>query len=208
MKIERVGFVDIAQARDFANLHIQAFPGFFLTQMGSNFLTLLYTHYLQSEQCVCITATDEMVSPPLKGLAVAIRKPSVFYKKLCGRHWFSFGIRALPSLLKNPFFVAKKLLSAVFYRGDQVVSLDAENTVLLCTISVSPMEQSRGVGRQLLREVEAWAAESAAAFVYLITDRDSNAEVNSFYRKNGYKLEFTIKKSGNRIMNSYIKHLR
>nr|NLU58817.1 GNAT family N-acetyltransferase [Pseudomonas sp. BIGb0427] len=80
--------------------------------------------------------------------------------------------------------------------------------MLLSTISVSPQAQGQGVGRQLLQEVEAWAAESGAAFVYLTTDRDANVEVNGFYQRNGYVLESTLKKSGNRIMNRYIKRLR
>lgn len=208
MKLERVRLVDSAQVQAFADLHVQAFPGFFLSQLGPKFLALLYTHYLQSEQCACILASDDSAGRAPKGLAVAIRQPSLFYKDLFAKHWLAFALRALPSLLKNPLFVAKKLWAAVFYRGDQVESLDAENAVLLSTISVSPQAQGQGVGRQLLQEVEAWAAESGAAFVYLTTDRDANVEVNGFYQRNGYVLESTLKKSGNRIMNRYIKRLR
>lgn len=208
MKLERVRLVDNAQAQAFAELHGQAFPGFFLSQLGSRFLTLLYTHYLQSERCICIVAIDDGLGQAPKGLAVAIRHPSLFYKELFAKHWLAFAWRALPSLLKNPLFVAKKLWSAVFYRGDQVESIEAENAVLLSTISVSPVAQGQGVGRRLLQEIECCANESGSAFVYLTTDRDANVEVNEFYQRNGYVLESTIKKSGNRIMNRYIKHLR
>nr|NLU58816.1 hypothetical protein [Pseudomonas sp. BIGb0427] len=68
---------------------------------------MLYTHYLQSEQCACILASDDSAGRAPKGLAVAIRQPSLFYKDLFAKHWLAFALRALPSLLKNPLFVAK-----------------------------------------------------------------------------------------------------
>ncbi|QXH37112.1 GNAT family N-acetyltransferase [Pseudomonas muyukensis] len=208
MKLERQVWRDDSQARVFAELHIRAFPGFFLSQLGVGFLTLLYSHYLRSEQCYCVAAYDESRPDLPLGLVVAIHQPSLFYKALFAQHRFAFAWRAVPSLLKQPLFVARKLFAAVFYRGDQVESLESERAVLLSTISVAPEAQGRGLGKKLLQCVDEWTHDVDGAFVYLTTDRDANEQVNAFYQSNGYVLESTLKKSGGRYMNRYVKHVR
>lgn len=208
MNIDRATEADSGSIRDLVALHVAAFPGFFLTSLGPKFLSLLYSSYLSSPDCICLIARDieKSGASPL-GVAVAIKNPPEFYKGLLRSQGLKFLLRAIPSLLKNPSVVARKLASALFYKGDASDEVDTRNAVLLSTISVSPGAQGLGVGKKLLERVEIHALQSSAEFVYLMTDRDGNSAVNSFYLKNGYLLDAVLPKGGKRFMNRYIKKL-
>lgn len=208
MNIQRATSADSNSVRYLVNLHIAAFPGFFLTSLGPRFLSHLYKNYLSSSACICLVArsSEDLNAHPV-GVAVVIANPSTFYKGLLKTQGIKFFFCALPSLLRNPGIVVKKLASALFYKGDANEDVDTSNAVLLSTISVSPDAQGLGVGRKLLEGIEQFAQQSKFDFIYLTTDRDGNAAVNTFYLRNGYALDAVLSKSGNRFMNRYIKKL-
>ncbi|MBK5355072.1 GNAT family N-acetyltransferase [Pseudomonas sp. TH41] len=208
MNVKKISTPDPDLVRSLVDLHIAAFPDFFLSSLGEGFLSVLYSNYLSSPNCACLVAfdTDGQGKKPI-GSAVAIGNPSLFYKELLKKQWLKFSIRAIPSLLKKPGLVARKLVSAIFYRGDASSEFNTANAVLLSTISVSPEAQGQGVGKKLLENVESFANESRFDFVYLMTDQDENSAVNSFYLNNGYRLESTVLKGGGRHMNRYMKQL-
>lgn len=208
MNIQRATSADADSVSYLVNLHIAAFPGFFLTSLGPRFLSVLYKNYLSSSACICLIARNaEGVNADPVGVAVAIVNPSSFYKGLLRTQGIKFFFCAIPSLLRNPGTVIKKLASALFYKGDASKEVDTSNAVLLSTISVSPDAQGLGVGRDLLEGVEQFSNQSKFDFIYLTTDRDGNEAVNTFYLKNGYALDAVLSKSGNRFMNRYIKKL-
>lgn len=208
MNIERITGENLSFTKELVDLHVSAFPGFFLTSLGPGFLSLLYSSYLQSRDCICLIATDthRFERSPL-GVVVGIINPPIFYSQLLRSKWLYFLIRSIPGMLNNPLIVARKLLSALFYKGDGSRSILANNALLVSTISVAPESQGSGVGKELLDSIEYHARLANLDFIYLITDRDNNVAVNSFYLKSGYTLDAVLTKEGSRFMNRYIKKL-
>ncbi|MER1940092.1 GNAT family N-acetyltransferase [Castellaniella sp. FW104-16D08] len=113
-------------------------------------------------------------------------------------------IYAVPSLVKSPKVVFKKLFSALNYRGDKIVSL--EGGTLLSSIGVLPEAQGKSVGRALLEAFEVEAFSKGSSYIYLITDATDNDTVNNFYKKYQYSIESTFLQSGGRRMYRYIKY--
>jgi hypothetical protein len=73
----------------------------------------------------------------------------------------------------------------------------------LLSICVDPINTEKGNGTLLLSKFEEIAFEFSD-LISLTTDADGNDAVNSFYTKNGYKLQNSFFQ-GRRKMNYYIK---
>ncbi|MFJ4055427.1 GNAT family N-acetyltransferase [Pseudomonas sp. NPDC089743] len=209
MRVERLVSPRLEHLTALSKLHVRAFPGFFLSSLGERFLNLLYKSYIEAEDCACFASfreTDGEVE--IIGSIVVISKPAYFYKSIFRANGLRFAVYAIPSLLKNTLTVAKKLFSAVFYRGDADHDPEFSDAGLIASICVSPDAQGLGVGREMLKYAEGWAADRKLNAVFLLTDKDHNDAVNLFYVKNGYELNSVLKKSGGRLMNRYIKFFK
>lgn len=209
MRVERLTVADDNQIRALVNLHIEAFPNFFLSSLGTGFLSVLYRSYLDDSHCACfVSYTQSQGAEKIVGSMVLLAQPASFYSATFRRKGMKFAIYAVPSLLRNTIPVAKKLISAIFYRGDVDDSSDFAGAGLISSICVSPEARGLGLGREMLKLGEAWANENNLKKIFLLTDRDNNDGVNLFYSQRGYKLHSVIKKSGKRFMNRYIKVLK
>jgi ribosomal protein S18 acetylase RimI-like enzyme len=186
---------------ELARIHVAAFPGFFLTTLGKTFLMELYGQFVQSRNCICLLAENN--KGHIGGFVVGSVTPDTFFRDLLKRRWFAFGTLAFPALCAQPFFVARKLAAALFYTGDKPVSI--ERAALLSSIAITPDSTGFGIGTLLLQSFCQEVAAQELDHVYLITDRDGNEGVNRFYVNNGFSLESTFLKAGNRFMNRYLR---
>ncbi len=59
-------------------------------------------------------------------------------------------------------------------------------SVLVEDVAVAPAWQGKGIGRQLLTAISAWAVSQGASRVQLIADRN-NAPALAFYQKTGFQ---------------------
>lgn len=185
------------------NIHISAFQGFFLTLLGPRFLKSLYMAFLKREYGilrVAITAEGEVM-----GFAAGTVLPQSFFSQLRKEQWLSFFFKALPSLLKKPTIVVKKLYFALFYKGDEPASLS--NVSLLSSIAVSPDMAGQSVGRLLITDFEAQVKRAGSRALYLTTDKVSNDKVVFFYERAGYQVECEFKQPSGREMLRLIKYL-
>lgn len=197
MKVRNADFDDVAAV---VEIHIQAFPGFFLTLLGRAFLHELYAGFLRHPSGILLLAER---SGQVIGFAAGTSAPDIFFPSLRRRRALHFLLRALPAVLRNPMLVIRKLYGALFYRGDQPVAL--ENGALLSSIGVLPAAMGQDTGRILLEQFEAQAYARGVRFVYLTTDEANNARVNAFYRKCGYRQEGRFMQQKNRPMLRYVK---
>jgi len=181
------------------DLHLAAFSGFFLSFLGSRFLLELYRGFLAEPAAVLLVASAD--SKPL-GFVAGAAKPAKFFSRLLLRRWYAFVWAAIPALLRQPGRVAPKLLSALTYRGDLP---PLRRAALLSSIAVAPEAAGKGVGKRLVEAFCARAAELGCGSVYLLTDRDDNPRVNSFYLSTGFTLEGQIKKDDQRWLNRYVR---
>lgn len=193
----------IADERDIdavANVHLAAFPGFFLTSLGQKFLSEMYRGFLNHPSGIFFVAEE---GGEVMGFAAGTSAPAAFFSELRRRRSLCFLLWALPALLRHPKVVIQKLLSAIFYRGDKPIGL--EGGALLSSIGVRPDVVGKSVGKRLLHDFENEAFRRGVDFVYLTTDEAGNDRVNKFYKNNGYLVESRFCQGASRTMLRYIK---
>lgn len=182
--------------RKLSKLHTRAFPDFFLTQLGVNFLDALYKGYLSDERSGIIVAEN---NGRLAGfIAYSYDYPN-FYKGLMKKHLLRFAVCSMGAALRHPSFI-KRLLGA-FKKSDSVVK--SEKYVELASICVDPRIGNHGIGSKLIDHLKGMVDLDKYAYINLETDAVNNDAVNRFYVKNGFKLARTYFSAEGRKMNEY-----
>lgn len=183
--------------KEVVDIHMQAFPDFFLTFLGPGFLKEFYKSFLYDDHGIGFVAIE---NSRILGAIVGPFKPTGYFKRLLCRKWYAFCFASIGAVLKKPT-VVKRLFRAVFYRGQ---APQGKNRALLSSIAVSPDAQRKGVGKALVMKwLDAVGARGGKG-AFLTTDTENNNVVNSFYHSLGWKLESTYETSEGRKMNRYI----
>jgi ribosomal protein S18 acetylase RimI-like enzyme len=191
---------DIKQA---VNVHMAAFPSFFLTFLGPKFLMHFYRSFREDPAGIGFVAVDPQTRAVV-GVVVGPLVPDGYFKRLLKRKWWAFCLASLKAVLKKPS-ICKRLFRAVFYRGEVP---EGPKRALLSSIAVSPDCQKGGVGRAL---VNRWVQEVAArggTGCFLTTDADGNEKVNAFYQRLGWTVESAFTTPEGRRMNRYIHNIK
>ena len=189
-----------ADLDDVVQIHLRAFPGFFLTSLGKGFIYELYKDFLLNKYSICKVIEINTI---IQGFAIGTLKPEFLFRKLLFQKGFILLFFTLKAFFKNPRTLLRKLFYAVKYRGEFPSGFN--RPTLLSSIGINPKSETKGIGSLLIEEFCKEAYSKGADVVYLITDRDFNDRVNSFYLKNGFQLETIIEKPNGRKMNRYIK---
>lgn len=188
---------DKTAVKDIAKLHMSAFPTFFLTQLGSGFLELLYEGFIEDPRSGILVSTDE--TGLIQGFLAYSTDYSGFFKHLVKKHLLAFAWYAALAALRHPSF-SLRLLRA-FEKSDEVARPEAY--VELSSIAVRPNCESRGVGRSLITHLIGMVDFETYEYISLETDAENNDDVNRFYQNNGFKLERTYSTKEGRKMNEY-----
>lgn len=179
---------------DIADIHIKAFPGFFLTAMGKSFVREYYRAVLEFPENLCFVATEEERTV---GFVVGFGNPPAFYTFYKKRRVRLISL-VLRAILTNP-----GLLGRVLVNLKRVSSVEGSSSeVELSSVGVEPSLTGTGVGRSLIQAFVNLARERGYQSIYLTTDAEENDRVNLFYIKQGFILERTFL-SGSRKMNQY-----
>lgn len=180
-------------------LHIDAFPNFFLTKMGYSFVMSYYQIVLNFPDRIALVAESKGI---ILGFIVGFGNPSSFYS-----FYKKHKLRLIPliilSVLKNPLLIKQIIINVGRVSGFESSAHDIE----ISSIAVSPKKQDMKIGKNLLLKfLDVAREQSIYNNVFLTTDSYNNEIVNSFYQKQ----EFILKESfwrGNRKMNLYFKAL-
>lgn len=183
-------------------IHTESFAGFFLTSLGTKFLTRFYEALVHEPDCICLVAKT---GGRLVGFAVGPLEPARFFRRLFMRQGIGFAMDAARALLRRPREVGGRLIRAVRYRGDAPPHL--HGAALLSSIAVRPDAAGAGIAGRLLEEFCRRATDRGAAAVYLTTDRDDNAAVNRFYVRHGFQVESVLVRPDGRAMHRYVRPL-
>jgi ribosomal protein S18 acetylase RimI-like enzyme len=183
---------------DAVRIHLQAFPGFFLTYLGPGFLDQFYRAFLRDRDALALVAEDARGN--LCGVVVGTAAPKGFFRRLLMKHWWSFATASIAALFRRPA-IGKRLVRALWYRGD---SPSESRRALLSSLAVDPKQQGCGIGRQLVLCWLGSARKRGCSGCYLITDALDNEGVNSFYQRMGWRLEMTYVTHDRRKMNRYL----
>jgi ribosomal protein S18 acetylase RimI-like enzyme len=177
-------------------VHLESFPGFFLSSLGPGFLRLFYQGVLNDETGIAVIAEREDV---VLGFVCGSNAPRGFYRRLFQKQWWRFGWAAMGALARRPWMV-RRFLGAVRMR---VVSEDAAPAAELMSLAISPHAQRQGLGGDLVLRFLAEARSLGASRVTLTTDRQANQHVNSFYHRLGFALAASFVTNTGREMNRY-----
>lgn len=177
------------------DVHMKAFPHFFLTLLGSSFLVSFYKFFITHEEGLLVVWEDEGT---VAGFAALTSAPDTFFSDLRKRKGFLLFCKMLPIFIKQPKTVLRKLSRGIFYRGDKVE--DIKNGALLSSIGVFPEFSGKSIGSSLLQYIEHHLSANKCQLIYLTTDAYNNESTLGFYEKNGYRVHSRFRQSGNRTM--------
>lgn len=185
-------------AERIARIHKNAFPDFFLTQLGKNFLTTLYQGYIEDEESGIIVAEDER-NKNILGFIAYSNNYSKFYTELKRNHLLKFALCSLIAVIKHPSFF-KRLLRA-FKKSEEVER--SETYVELASIGVLKDAQGKGIGGKLVDYLISNVDFNRYEYINLETDADNNDSVNAFYKSKGFELKQKYVTLEGRHMNEY-----
>lgn len=177
------------------DVHLDAFPGFFLTFLGPRFLGLLYGEAVALGEIAFVAEQDGAVVGFVMGSAI----PGRFFKKLLKRKPLAFALAAAPAVLRQP----RSALRIVRALAKPSEAAKPEGTSTLLSIGVSPKARGRGVGRSLALAFLREARARGARRVDLTTDKLDNEGANAFYRRLGFVVASELTTPEGRVMNEY-----
>jgi ribosomal protein S18 acetylase RimI-like enzyme len=185
---------------DIVDIHIEAFPGFFLTSLGNSFLRLYYRSLLRHREAVAICAVDELSC--IVGFCVGTTNSVGFHKRLIINNLFQFGTQFLILLFKKPGSIVRLFFNMEKQPIKQIDGIVAE----LLSIGVSKSVKGSGIGSVLVKRFEDELILRKAAVVTLTTDYNNNDNVIGFYRNKGYEIYCDFISYPNRKMYKMIKY--
>lgn len=188
-----------ADVRRVVRIHLDAFPGFFLSQLGPGFLKTYYAELASDPSAVAVSMFDD--TSRLVGFAVGAVSPRGFYSRLLRRSWWRFAAAAIPAVIRSPSRV-KRVLRATAHPGQNPAG---EHVCGLFSIAVDPAASKRGYGGRLLREFVQMSQARGCSDIVLTTDGENNDAVNRFYVAAGFELERSFQTPEGRVMNEYRK---
>lgn len=197
IKIRNVQSQEQELINQIVEIHLKAFPQFFLTFMGRGFLRLLYKSYCNHPQSGILAAVDAKEAP--LGFLAYSKNMSGLYKYLIKNKlplfiWYGAG-----AFFRKPT-IFMRLIRAFLKPAE---SKAVEAYVELASIGVSPDIKCKGLGSSLIKKLKEMVDFTEYSYIKLETDAKNNESVNSFYRKNGFILFRTYETAEGRLMNEY-----
>lgn len=179
------------------SIHMQAFQGFFLTFLGSKFLSVVYSSILKDPSGIALAAWQ---GNQIIGFVFGSTQPQGLYRRLLIKHWWQFGWAAFPVVIQNPK-VIPRLLRAFTISTE---ALPVAGCATLMSIAVIPDSQNSGAGKALVEEFLFQCKQRGVLHVNLTTDATNNEKVNRFYQKMGFQLYKKFTTPQGREMNEYL----
>ena len=182
-------------------IHIAAFPGFFLSELGNDVLRVFYKSLLQDKTTIFYGVKNE---GELVGFFVASLKPKGLYTRLFFKNISRFILPLFFSFLKNLSLLKRMMTSASSSSKLEVSTIYPASLLSIC---VSPAHAGNGIGKILLSTLEKELQLRKRHGYYLTTDANNNNATNQFYLNFGFKLNGSYSQ-GKRIMNIYVKDIK
>jgi ribosomal protein S18 acetylase RimI-like enzyme len=192
-----IRLMEVEYVPQVVKIHMKSFPGFFLTFLGDQFLSLYYSGICAAPEGIAYIYLDTAGVPA--GFVAGTSDPRGFYSKLLRKDWIRFSFASLGAIFRRPLIVSR-IARAVRHPSGNPAGKDVAG---LYSIGVLPSLQGTGAGRKLTTAFLEEARRRGCSRVFLTTDRDGNAAANAFYRKMGFRLEREFATAEGRTMNEY-----
>ncbi|WP_418554004.1 GNAT family N-acetyltransferase [Longibaculum muris] len=181
---------------DVVKIHMETFPGFFLTFLGKGFLRQMYKGFIAHEKSGLIVAKNEI---GIVGVLAYSENLSAFYKYLIKTRLIPFAWYSLGAIIRQPSAMVR--LIRAFLKPSETKR--EEKYVELSSIGVSPKTKGQHIGSKMIDKLKEMFDANKFAYINLETDATNNEGVNVFYIKNGFKLERSFETPEGRKMNEY-----
>ncbi len=163
------------------DLHLAAFPGFFLSFLGPRFLRELYGSILDDPSGIAFVSEQK---GRLHGFVAGTTSQGGLYSRILGQRWWRFALAAIPSFVRRPA-IAPRLWRALT-KPVQRPPDGARGTLM--SLAVAPARQGGGLGSENVHRFLYAAKERGMREVDLTTDADENEPVQRFYEKLGFRV--------------------
>ena len=188
----------LADVPAIVSVHMESFPGFFLTFLGTEFLRVLYTKTLALPEAIAFVAGNNGTG--LVGFVIGVTSQTSFYRTLLQKYWTDFARVSMGPALRHPRIVPRLVRALRRPQETQRATADC----LLMSIAVRPEIQGHQIGMQLVHAFLAEAQRRGVRVVSLTTDRDENERANRFYQRQGFDVARSYVTSEGRWMNEYL----
>lgn len=177
-------------------IHLAAFPNFFLTFLGREFLRTYYRCIVEFRQIGFVADQGGEMS----GFVTGIENGAGFYRRALMAHGARFCLAALRAVLEQPVVVIPRLARAVLKRPSGGPEHSSARATSLTSIAVKPTSSGGGIGHALVAAFRDESARRGFRTIFLETDADDNAAALRFYEREGFLLWRTYTtKEGRRL---------
>lgn len=184
---------------DIVSVHLEAFPGFFMAQLGPWFLREYYRCVVEYPQGVLLTESGEQ---GCIGFVAGFVDPASFYRALRRRR-VRLGLAACARIVTRPQRLIT-LLANYRRAGGAAHEAPEPGTAELSSLAVRPSAAGRGLGSRLVQRFIVAAGSRDAERVMLTTDANDNGAVNRFYQGLGFTCVRTFEARRGRLLNEYV----
>lgn len=184
-----------------ADIHLDAFHGFFLSSLGKRFLNGYYNATLNRDETMAVCAIDD--DGQIQGFGTGCVRSKGYHKRLILHNPFTFLYLGLIILFSRP----KALMRLIMNLDKISIENDDGNYAELISIGVSHTCKGSGIGKALIKIFEEEAKRNGCKKIALTTDYYNNEEVVAFYLHAGYKVFYEFTSYPKRRMYKLIKDL-
>ena len=191
----------VQDVREVVVIHQSAFPDFFLTHLGPDFLKLYYKSFISETDSTCLVAIHD---GDIVGFSTTANKSRGFNTGLIKKHFLSFMLMGFKILFTNPQSIVRLVKN--FSKREGGIEDDG-NYAELYSIGVLSENQGVGIGKLLLKETEVRLREKEVKSLSLTTDYYNNEAAIGFYTKQGFDVLYEFETYPKRKMYRMIKML-
>jgi len=192
--------IDKKDIKEVVRIHKSAFKGFFLTELGDDFLSLYYKSVLNYRGAILLGCFED---DKLLGFCAATILSNGFNARLIKSNLINFYLIGLKILFTKPNAIIR-----LFHNFSKKSSeIDDGLYSELLSIGVDPNCQGKGVGKILLTVLESLLKDNNISKLSLTTDFYDNDKAISFYKSLGYSVFYDFVTYPNRRMYRMIKNL-
>ncbi len=183
---------------DVVRVHLEAFPGFFMAQLGPRFLREYHRCVADYPNGILLTEEE---NGRCVGLVAGFVDPASFYRELRRRR-LRLALAAFSGVVGRPRRLVTLVRNYGRARGAAMHEPD-EKSAELSSLAVSPAVAGRGIGRRLVARFISAARDRGADHVTLTTDARGNDAVNRFYQRLGFERVREFEARQGRLLNEY-----
>lgn len=178
-------------------VHKTAFPGFFLTRMGTKIIRLYYETLINYDGTIALVACQQHNKSLIEGFVTGFSNPRGFYS-VFNRKRREMALSIIIALLKDP-----KLITDIWRNAYRIQSLTLQDSSEVELSSIAARKTGVGTGGLLIKSFIDIASKQGATHIRLSTDAENNDFVRKFYESKGFQVGY-FENRGKRRMCHYV----